>query len=303
LRPYRPKHKNSKIKLPGNIMSETNEHECSAIDAYIRRAIEQSTEDGPQHPDESPYASSAKSQVDRLLARAAHINEDIACVAEIVSHTSADVSDDISFCKRLAEDLESYDQSIDALSEVIDEGWEPVLTVAAENDDAESKPAIGQPANAHDLQEQLALQNEMIRNLESKLEHLANNSEDQNISSPRLIDDAERIHSDPYLNRVIIATNTTGNLKFPLNQSIINIGREALNDIHIRSRFISRFHARIVSDFDGAIIEDLESRNGLTVNSKKVRRQKLRSGDLIDLGKTQLRYIDLTEGSAGEGSA
>jgi hypothetical protein len=294
-------------------VSETNQHNCSEIDAFIRRANAQDTADGlphlDEHADADTEAPNDEPQVDRLLARAADVNANLASVVDFVTLTSASVQDEISFCRRLTEDLESYDQSIDALSEVIDEGWEPVLTEAVGNTEAEAntdtvaKPATGPVSSADDLHEQLALQNEMIRNLESKLEHLANNSEVKNISSPPLIDDAERIHSDPYLNRVIIATNTNGNLKFPLNQNIITIGREALNDIHVRSRFISRFHARIVSDDDGAIIEDLDSRNGLTVNSKKVQRQKLRSGDLIDLGKTQLRYIDLTEGSASEGRA
>ena len=273
-------------------MSETNQHNVSAIDAYIRRANAQDTSDGLPHSDEAAESPKAMTQVDRLAARAIHVNANIASVADIVKLTSASVQDEISFCQRLTADLESYDQSIDALSEIIDEGWAPVLTEAADT-----------LYSTDDLQEQLALQSEMIRNLESKLEQLADNSQDQISSGPALLDDAERIASDPYLNRLIIATSTNGNLKFPLNQSIMTIGREALNDIHIRSRFISRFHARIVSDSDGAIIEDLDSRNGLTVNSRKVRRQKLRSGDLIDLGKTQLRYIDLTEGSAGEGSA
>jgi hypothetical protein len=276
-------------------VSETNQHSCSEIDAFIQRANAQDTSDGLPHLDEHAAAPNAESQVDRLLARAAHVNANITSVVDFVTLTSASVQDEISFCRKLIEDLESYDQSIDALSEIIDEGWEPVVTEAVGNTDAK--------ASTDDLHEQLARQNEMIRNLESKLEHLANNSEEHNIIRPPFIDNAERIDNDPYLNRVIIATNTNGNLKFPLNQNIITIGREALNDIHVPSRFISRFHARIVSDCDGAIIEDLDSRNGLTVNSKKVRRQKLRSGDLIDLGKTQLRYIDLTEGSAGEGRA
>jgi hypothetical protein len=290
-------------------VSETNQHNCSEIDAFIRRANEQDASAGLPHLAEHAEEPNAELQVDRLLARAAHVNANIAGVVDFVTLTSASVQDEISFCRRLTEDLESYDQSIDALSEIIDEGWEPAVTKAGgnteaeANTDTEAKPATGQLSSTDDLHEQLARQNEMIRNLESKLDHLANNTEDQNISRPLLIDDAERMNSDPYLNRVIIATNSNGNLKFPLNQNIITIGREALNDIHVRSRFISRFHARIISDGDGAIIEDLDSRNGITVNSRKVRRQKLRSGDLIDLGKTQLRYIDLTEGSAGEGRA
>ena len=97
--------------------------------------------------------------------------------------------------------------------------------------------------------------------------------------------------------------NGDENLKYPLSRHIMTIGREPHNDVHIRSKYVSRFHARIVSDRDGAVIEDLDSRNGVSVNSRKVRRMQLKSGDLIDLGRIQFKYIDLMEGSAGEGQA
>ncbi len=117
------------------------------------------------------------------------------------------------------------------------------------------------------------------------------------MSVPSHTDDA------PILNRIVIAANGRGNLKFPLDKAIVTIGRKTDNDIHIMSRFISRYHARIISDTDGAIIEDMDSRNGVSVNSERVRRRRLRSGDLIDIGQTQLKFIDLGEESAGEGSA
>ncbi len=113
----------------------------------------------------------------------------------------------------------------------------------------------------------------------------------------------QRDDSRPYVNRLIVNMNGNETLKYPLSKNIMTIGREPHNDIHIRSRYISRFHARIVSDQDGSIIEDLDSRNGVAVNAKKARRQVLRSGDLIDLGRVQLKFIDLMEGSADEGSA
>jgi pSer/pThr/pTyr-binding forkhead associated (FHA) protein len=107
----------------------------------------------------------------------------------------------------------------------------------------------------------------------------------------------------PFVNRIVLLTNGQGNFKFPLNRSIMTIGRAAQNDIHIPSRFISRFHARIVSDAQGSIIEDLDSSNGLRVNADRVRRKQLRSGDLINIGRTQLKFIDLMDGNSGEGNA
>ena len=95
--------------------------------------------------------------------------------------------------------------------------------------------------------------------------------------------------------RTIIATQDNGNLKIALRDAITTIGREPGNDIQIRSRFVSRQHARIVSNASGVYIEDLGSRNGLTVNTQRVSRQRLRSGDFIRIGRTQLNYLDIME--------
>jgi pSer/pThr/pTyr-binding forkhead associated (FHA) protein len=94
-----------------------------------------------------------------------------------------------------------------------------------------------------------------------------------------------------------------GNLKIALDKTRVTIGRLNNNDLCIRSRFISRFHARIVNTAAGAVIEDLNSHNGVTVNTRRIRRHKLRSGDLIELGQCQFRYIDLSDSSAGDGRA
>ena len=56
-------------------------------------------------------------------------------------------------------------------------------------------------------------------------------------------------------------------MKIPLDKGITTIGRRTTNDVCINSRFISRFHARIINTAAGAIIEDLNSCNGLAVNA------------------------------------
>ena len=141
-----------------------------------------------------------------------------------------------------------------------------------------------------------------IRDLESKLSSL-------NVITSKATTPEEETPATPhdenglYVNRLFVVTCNDETLKYPLTKQIMTIGREPLNDIHIRSRYISRYHARIVCDQDGTVIEDLDSRNGITVNSRKVRRKQLKSGDLVDIGRVQFKYIDLMEGSSGEGSA
>jgi pSer/pThr/pTyr-binding forkhead associated (FHA) protein len=73
----------------------------------------------------------------------------------------------------------------------------------------------------------------------------------------------------------------------------MTIGRGDIADIRIENDFLSRLHARIVSTPAGAAIEDVESTNGIRVNSKLVAtRQVLRHGDVVDLGQLRFRFID-----------
>ncbi|NND53542.1 MAG: FHA domain-containing protein [Gammaproteobacteria bacterium] len=157
------------------------------------------------------------------------------------------------------------------------------------------------------LLQALDAQEDRIRQLEEQLKALSNdddrlidraNSSRYEQEQPEVLTN-ESLQNDPYANRMIVTIQDGGNLKLPLNNSITTIGREPANDVQIRSRFVSRFHARIVSDRDGATIEDLDSRNGVAVNAEKVRRRQLRNGDFIKIGRIQLQYIDIMEGEFG----
>jgi putative secretion ATPase (PEP-CTERM system associated) len=87
------------------------------------------------------------------------------------------------------------------------------------------------------------------------------------------------------------------------------IGRSPENEIYIRSKFMSRYHAQLVSDENGSLIEDLNSTNGVFVQDQQVKRHRLRHGDVVSLGVHQLVYRDLRDArelatdSDGEASA
>ncbi|HEX6996475.1 MAG TPA: AAA family ATPase [Gammaproteobacteria bacterium] len=68
------------------------------------------------------------------------------------------------------------------------------------------------------------------------------------------------------------------------------IGRTSDNDLQIRSKFISRHHAQIVTDRHQTVIEDLNSTNGLYVGSRRVKRHVLSDGDVVQLGEHKLVY-------------
>ena len=94
------------------------------------------------------------------------------------------------------------------------------------------------------------------------------------------------------LAKLVVVTDgqTVGEL--PLRPGRTIVGRTPDNDLQIDSRFVSRHHCQIVTKPNSCIVEDLNSTNGITVKSKRVRRHNLNDGDVISIGRHDLIYID-----------
>jgi pSer/pThr/pTyr-binding forkhead associated (FHA) protein len=70
-------------------------------------------------------------------------------------------------------------------------------------------------------------------------------------------------------------------------------GRAETCDLQLVSEEISREHLEIVRLWDGVVVNDLGSKNGLRVNDLAVSgRRRLRDGDLIQIGPATLRLSD-----------
>lgn len=69
------------------------------------------------------------------------------------------------------------------------------------------------------------------------------------------------------------------------------IGRASGCELQIESGSVSRHHALVVVGPREAIIEDLNSTNGVFVNGRKVSRQPLSDGDAVTIGEIQFRYF------------
>ncbi len=89
-------------------------------------------------------------------------------------------------------------------------------------------------------------------------------------------------------------------LTFPLGRVII--GRSPDNEVYIKSKFVSRHHAQLVSDENGCVIEDLNSTNGVFLGEKQVKKYRLRDGDTVSLGVHELVYHDMRLEDAVDGS-
>jgi predicted component of type VI protein secretion system len=72
----------------------------------------------------------------------------------------------------------------------------------------------------------------------------------------------------------------------------MTIGRKEDNDIRIENLAVSGHHAKLLTIFDDSFLEDLNSTNGTFVNGQRITKHPLRSGDVITIGKHELRYLN-----------
>ncbi len=79
--------------------------------------------------------------------------------------------------------------------------------------------------------------------------------------------------------------------EFPLNKERTTIGRKPNNDIQLDDPTVSGQHA-VVLMLQNAYIEDLNSTNGVILNGKKITRRQLQHGDIIRIGRHELKFMD-----------
>jgi type II secretory pathway predicted ATPase ExeA len=101
--------------------------------------------------------------------------------------------------------------------------------------------------------------------------------------------------ADSHITQIEVQTDgeTVSVHSFP--QGRVIVGRSPDNEIYIKSKFVSRHHAQLVSDDDGCMIEDLNSTNGMFIDEKQIKKRRLQDGDVVSLGVHQIVYTDLRE--------
>lgn len=72
------------------------------------------------------------------------------------------------------------------------------------------------------------------------------------------------------------------------------VGRSQHNDIIIDSAYISRHHALFVKFGPATLLMDLNSKNGVFVNSRRVSNQIMVHNDIVSLGHHRIKFIDPT---------
>jgi len=77
-----------------------------------------------------------------------------------------------------------------------------------------------------------------------------------------------------------------------LTQDRTTLGRRPYNDIVIDNLAVSGEHAAVQMVDGQAYLEDLNSTNGTYVNGKATQRQLLHNGDVVEVGKYQIRFVN-----------
>ena len=92
--------------------------------------------------------------------------------------------------------------------------------------------------------------------------------------------------------KLILSLNQSVLGEYPLDKERIVLGRKAENDIQVDNLAVSGQHAAIITILNDSFLEDLESTNGTFVNGKLVKKHALKNGDVIQIGKHELKYMN-----------
>lgn len=252
------------------------------------------------------------------------LETELASTKALNEHMEGRSTDERERIGEMQRELAELGAERDRLSREFSETKEAMETLAQKLADAEasveahSEESARQQKKIADLEADLAKRSEVIRafdrhakRLSAIKQNLHSIPEDQiqaqpadakttELSSP----DDERedaaqsnpIDSLPPLKRMIVPldADSSDHAEYSLSKPIVTIGRAKTSDIRILDAVVSRTHAKLTTDKEITMIEDMGSKNGILVNSRPVDRAVLHHGDVISLGANHdFRYVEI----------
>ncbi len=82
--------------------------------------------------------------------------------------------------------------------------------------------------------------------------------------------------------------------EYNMSKERYTVGRLQDNDIRIDNPTISGHHSLIINILNDSFLEDLNSTNGTYVNGRLIKKHALQNGDVVTVGRHQLRFLDGT---------
>ena len=92
--------------------------------------------------------------------------------------------------------------------------------------------------------------------------------------------------------KLVLNMNGVVQGEYELNKERLTVGRKPDNDIQIDNLAVSGKHAMVITILDDSFLEDLGSTNGTYVNGKLIKKHALKDGDVIAIGKHELKYVN-----------
>lgn len=129
-------------------------------------------------------------------------------------------------------------------------------------------------------------------------QHQFSISAHHSIINPSLPDTAAMVQSEQNHVDTLVPENAFlvigGKTNFPLEKSVINIGRHSDNDLVLENPHISRHHAQLRAINNHYVIFDVGSTGGIFLNGKRIPQATLQAGDVIRMGTINLIYVQDT---------
>lgn len=94
------------------------------------------------------------------------------------------------------------------------------------------------------------------------------------------------------MGKLVLSMNGVVQGEYELDKERVTIGRKPDNDIQIDNLAVSGKHSLIITVLDDSFLEDLGSTNGTYVNGKLIKKHALKNGDVIAIGKHELKYVN-----------
>ncbi|PIE17193.1 MAG: hypothetical protein CSA66_06470 [Proteobacteria bacterium] len=94
---------------------------------------------------------------------------------------------------------------------------------------------------------------------------------------------------------LVAVTGTLAGTTYEITGDTMILGRTGENDLQVNHHSISRHHAKVLVDKGRVKVVDLASKNGIRVNGEFWEESVLKSGDIIELGKVQFRFVEQGE--------
>jgi pSer/pThr/pTyr-binding forkhead associated (FHA) protein len=91
--------------------------------------------------------------------------------------------------------------------------------------------------------------------------------------------------------KLTILNSCFAGLEIILRKKRVTLGKNIACDICLDDSLVSDEHASITRTDSGYVIEDLNSRNGITLNGRETHQRRLHKGDTIEIGGFRLKFF------------